>query len=64
MTDWHEKYAEEFYDVMQQKVASGEIKYREHVYCGLKHGGQGMADLMTGKNIGKAVVVLDGRWLS
>ncbi|KAA1477768.1 NAD(P)-binding protein [Dentipellis sp. KUC8613] len=64
VTDWHKRYAEEFYNVMPRKVASREIKYREHVYCGLKYGGHGMADLMAGRNVGKAVIVLDERWLS
>jgi len=54
--DWHEKYAQEFYETMPKLVASGEIKCLEHVYEGLEKAGQALQDVLTGENRGKAVV--------
>ena len=59
--DWHEKYGQEFYETMSQLVASGEIKYVEHIYRGFEEAGQALRDILSGKNKGKVVVeVADG----
>ncbi|KAH8110288.1 hypothetical protein DFH11DRAFT_1547594 [Phellopilus nigrolimitatus] len=56
--DWHEKYLSEFYATMPGKLARGEIRYVEHVYHGLDAASQGLVDVLTGKTVGKAVVVI------
>jgi len=48
----------EFYEVFPEKIASGEIKHREHVYRGLEEAGQAIFDVQKGNNTAKAVVVL------
>lgn len=58
MIDWHDKYLSEFWDVLPGKLASGELKYKDHVYRGLESAGEGFLDLMLGRNVGKSVVLL------
>ena len=40
------------------RVASGEIKYKEHVVRGLENAGQAILDVQMGRNFGKSVVVV------
>lgn len=57
--DWHPKYSEEFYEVVCRGLSTGELKYKEHIYHGLQAGTESLYDLMTGVNLGKAVIVLE-----
>ncbi|KAH9935958.1 NAD(P)-binding protein [Epithele typhae] len=52
------KYDEEFYSTVPARVASGEIKYKEHVYKGLEGASQAIVDVQSGANFGKAVIVV------
>ncbi|TBU55126.1 NAD(P)-binding protein [Dichomitus squalens] len=52
------KYQEEFDRTFPARVASGEIKYKEHIVRGLENAGQGLVDVLTGKNFGKTVLVV------
>ncbi|TBU32689.1 NAD(P)-binding protein [Dichomitus squalens] len=54
----HEKYVDEFYETIPEKIARGELKYKEHVLHGLDKAGQGLLDVQTGKNFGKCVIVV------
>ncbi|KAF8506256.1 NAD-P-binding protein [Gautieria morchelliformis] len=54
----HPDLIQEFYKVFPQKVASGEIKHREHVYSGLEQAGQAILDVQKGDNKAKAVIVV------
>lgn len=40
------------------KVVSGEIKYLEYTKRGLEATGQMLLDVLTGKNTGKAIIVV------
>jgi len=50
--NWGQKFREQ----IPAKVASGEIKHREHVYEGLDQVPQAIYDVQTGKNTAKAIV--------
>ncbi|KAJ3517329.1 hypothetical protein NLJ89_g582 [Agrocybe chaxingu] len=50
------KYNEQFYKEVPAKVASGELKYREHVYNGLEKLGDVILAVQKGENKAKAVV--------
>ena len=50
------KYEEEFYATFPAKVASGEIKYKEHVFNGLEKTGEAVIAVLKGENTGKAVI--------
>ena len=52
------KYADEFFRTFPARVASGEIKYKEHVVRGLEHTGEMVVDVLKGKNFGKGVVIV------
>ncbi|PIL25993.1 hypothetical protein GSI_11747 [Ganoderma sinense ZZ0214-1] len=52
------KYREEFLRTFPIRVASGEIKYKEHVVHGLENAGQALLDVMKGGNFGKSVVIV------
>ncbi|EGO00257.1 hypothetical protein SERLA73DRAFT_160203 [Serpula lacrymans var. lacrymans S7.3] len=59
MTDWVDKYLDEFLEVVPRDLASGKLKYLEHVYHGMDKVGQAFVDLFTGGNVGKSVIVLE-----
>ncbi len=46
----------EFLAAMTPWVASGAVKFKEHVVAGLENAPQGLIDLLAGKNFGKVVV--------
>ena len=52
------KYADEFFRTFPARVASGEIKYKEHRVKGLGNAGQALVDVLKGNNYGKMVVVV------
>ena len=52
------KHAEAFFRDMPKQVASGEIKYKEHIVRGLENAGEGILDVQSGKNFGKCVIVV------
>ena len=52
------KYGDEFFRTFPARVASGEIKFKEHVERGLEHGPQAIVDVHLGKNFGKSVLVI------
>jgi len=52
------KGSEEFYEVVTPLVQSGKVKYKETRVIGLEHAGQALADLLTGDNFGKSIVVV------
>ena len=52
------KYEDEFYADFVDRIARGEIKYKEYLVRGLENAGQVIVDVQTGKNFGKAVVVV------
>ncbi|KAM5544840.1 hypothetical protein V8D89_001738 [Ganoderma adspersum] len=52
------KYYEQFMKTIPKRVASGEIKYKEHVVRGLENAGQAIFDVQMGKNFGKSVVIV------
>lgn len=47
-----------FIDNFIPKVVSGEIKYLEHRTNGLENIGEALFDVLTGKNMGKSIVVV------
>ena len=52
------KYRAEFLRTFPARVASGEIKYKEHVTRGLERAGEALLDVLVGRNFGKSVLVL------
>ena len=50
------KYEEEFYATFPPKIASGEIKYREHIFNGVEKTGDAIIAVLNGTNTGKAVI--------
>ena len=50
------KYRDQFYAEMTPKVASGEIRYREHVYNGLVDAGEVILAVQKGLNTAKALI--------
>ncbi len=52
------KYGEEFHRTFPARVASGEIKYKEHRVYGIEKGGEALLEVLQGKNFGKAVVIV------
>lgn len=51
------KWSGDFFKTMPARVASGEIKYKEHIVHGLENAPQAMLDLHLGKNFGKSVLI-------
>ncbi|KAM5544815.1 hypothetical protein V8D89_001713 [Ganoderma adspersum] len=52
------KHAAAFFRTMPGGVASGAVRYKEHVVRGLENAGQAILDVQMGKNFGKSVVVV------
>ena len=52
----HAKFVDQFYAEMPSKVASGEVRHREHVYDGLVNGGEAILAVQKGHNTAKAVI--------
>ncbi|KAI0772918.1 NAD-P-binding protein [Trametes elegans] len=52
------KYEDEFYATFPARVARGEIKYKEDRVRGLERAGHAIADVQSGRNFGKSVVVV------
>ena len=53
-----DKYVASFYSHFVERVARGEIKYKEHVVRGLEKGPQAIVDVHLGRNFGKSVLVV------
>ena len=53
-----QKHAEAFFRDMPKYVASGEIKYKEHIVHGLEQAPQGIVDIHLGNNFGKSVLIV------
>lgn len=56
------KYEESFDKEIPAFIAKGEFKYKEDRTLGLEQSGQALLDVMTGKNIGKKVIVVAEEW--
>ena len=54
--DMAAKYALEFHAFLAPKVASGEVKHKEHIFHGLQSEGDAILAVQKGANTGKAVV--------
>ena len=52
------KYADEFYSTFPARIASGEIKHKEHVVRGFENAAQAIVDVLQGKNFGKCIVIV------
>ena len=52
------KYREEFFRTMPARVASGEIKYKEHPVRGLENAGKALLNVLQGDNFGTSYVVI------
>jgi len=50
------KYATPFHTFLTPKIASGEIKHKEHVFHGLQREGEAILAVQRGTNTGKAIV--------
>lgn len=57
MTTLMPKYPE-FYTEFPKRVASGEIKYNEDTYTGLKNAGIALEAIQRGTNTGKVIVTV------
>ncbi|KAI0709915.1 NAD(P)-binding protein [Earliella scabrosa] len=53
-----DKYVDSFYSDFVERVARGEIKYKEYLVRGLENAGEAILDVQSGKNFGKCVVVV------
>ncbi len=53
-----DKYGADFYANFPARVASGEIKYKEHRVLGLEKAGHALLDVLRGDNFGKSVIVV------
>ena len=54
-TLWNHRRAE-FLDYLEQNYLKGDIVWREHITDGLDHAVDAFLDVLTGQNIGKALV--------
>ncbi|PIL32414.1 hypothetical protein GSI_05660 [Ganoderma sinense ZZ0214-1] len=52
------KYVDAFYAEFPARVARGEIQYKEYPVRGLAEAGQAIADVQSGKNFGKCVLIV------
>ncbi|KAF9027541.1 NAD(P)-binding protein [Hymenopellis radicata] len=53
------KHDEEFLKTIPKMVAQGELKYREDITSGLAQADSALLELLTGRNTGKSVVMVD-----
>ena len=53
-----DKYVASFYSDFVERVARGEIKYKEYLVSGLENAGQAILDVQTGVNFGKCTVIV------
>ncbi|EJD36865.1 alcohol dehydrogenase [Auricularia subglabra TFB-10046 SS5] len=58
VSDYHDKYLQEFYSTFPARIKSGEIKYNESVARSVDDAPQLIIDVQKGDNKGKAVIVL------
>jgi NADPH-dependent curcumin reductase CurA len=49
---------DDFYEEMPKLVANGQIKFKEHVTHGLENAAKALAELFSGDNFGKAIVIV------
>ncbi|KAF7982666.1 hypothetical protein HWV62_27127 [Athelia sp. TMB] len=56
--DFVQQYMADFIAEIPPLVFAGKIRLREHRYDGLKHAGQALADVHTGANFGKSLIVV------
>lgn len=54
----YKKYHELFFKEVPQRLASGELTYKEDAKKGLEFGGHAIEDVQRGRNFGKSVVVV------
>ena len=52
------KYVDDFYAGFPARVARGEIKYKEYPVRGLAEAGRAIADVQSGRNFGKCVLIV------
>ncbi|TCD61391.1 hypothetical protein EIP91_008528 [Steccherinum ochraceum] len=50
------RYREAFYKEIPEAIASGQMKYREHIIKGLENAPQAILDVQLGKNEGKSII--------
>jgi NADPH-dependent curcumin reductase CurA len=53
-----DRWEKEFYDTIPKMLATGELKFVEDRTEGLEHVATGLAEVMTGKNLGKKIIVV------
>ena len=58
IVSFHSKWGQAFAQEMPALVANGEMKYKEDMVWGLEHTTQALLDVLTGKNVGKKVIVI------
>ena len=63
MTNLADKYNKLFYEEIPPKVASREIKYTEYRRRGFEETGRVLADVLAGKNTGKAIIFVADDWV-
>ena len=57
VTSLHNKYVDEFYDVVPKMIAAGKLKYNLEVKT-LAESGRGLHEACSGTNSGKVTIVL------
>ena len=53
-----DKWSDAFYAEIPEKIASGQIKYREERTYGLESVGEALRKIQMGENVGKSVIVV------
>lgn len=56
--DHHHKYGEEFYKIVPEKLANGELKYTEDATKGLENGGEAILEVQKGVNTAKKIIIV------
>ncbi|KAJ4477152.1 hypothetical protein J3R30DRAFT_3291504, partial [Lentinula aciculospora] len=54
----HERYKDDFYQVIPKKLASGEFEYTEDITRGLAKGGEAILEVQKGVNTAKKIIVV------